>query len=356
MKRLISLLAVALGCATAPIDDGRPPDVELDPLVLRVNHGKVEALDAKSAFQAASDAYARAEHEDAARRFDEVARLFPDTRYAPHARYNAGLALLQLTRWKEALVHLIEAEKLLASDADRLDASCQIGLCFERLESWEDLRGAAQRVLDRKKLPVRERVEARARLGIALYQLGDWARAERALEEAVEDHRRNPGVPSLKGNVLVAQAQFLIGEIYRELFRSIRFRLPVESMRRDLNDKSAFFLEAQNAYLGCIRLSAARWSVAAGYRLGELYEGMFDDMMAAEVPADLDEEDRRIYFGELKGYVRPLVERAVDIYERSLSMADRIGGAAEWSEKSRKGLDRMRDILRNEFGREGVLP
>lgn len=350
--RLPAVVAFAMivGCATTVVTtDDRPPDIELDTLVLRNTPHGVESLDAREMFKAGTDAYARGDHERAASLFQDVARLFPESKYAAHALYDAGLALIQLERWKDAAASLSAAQVQLESPRDKADALCQMSVCYERIEAWREARATLQSVLAFAGLSVRERVEARARLGIAFYGLGDFARAERALEAALTEARQNPGVPSLRNNPVVARAQFIVGEIYRELFRSIHFRLPVEAMQRDLADKSSFFLKAQSAYLSAIRLSAKPWSVAGGFRLGELYESMYTDMMGAEVPDELTAEDRDIYFGELKRHVRPLVERAVDIYERNLAMSDRIGGSAEWSRQSEVGLERMRAIMNTEF-------
>lgn len=346
MALVPAALLFVLGCATAPMPEST---YELEPLVLEAQGQKVVEVDARERFQVAADAYARGRHGEALRLFEDVARLFPESKFAPHALYNAGLALVQLQRFDEALSVLADAREQLADDEDRFDALCQIGTCYEGLGRWQDVRGVMRQVLTRKSLNVRDRVEARIRLGLAFHRMGDWAQAERELDLALDEHRKNPGIPSLKSNPWVARAQFVIGEMYRELFRSIQFRLPVESMERDLSDKSSFFLKAQTAYLQAIRLSTKPWSVGAGFRLGELYEAMVEDMMKAEIPADMDETDRGIYFDELKKYVKPMVERAVDIYQRALQMNDRLGGTEEWSKASEAGLDRMQRMLEGEL-------
>ena len=107
---------------------------------------------------------------------------------------------------------------------------------------------------------------------------------------ALGAYRRHLDDRSLVGNRYVSLAQFQIGEIYRELVRAIHFRLPLERMARDLEDKSNLFLKAQNAYLKTLRLQHPEVAVISGYRLGSLYESMHDDMMAAEVPPDLTRE------------------------------------------------------------------
>ena len=120
-------------------------------------------------------------------------------------------------------------------------------------------------------------------------------------------------------------------------------------MKRDLTDKSHFFLKSQSAFLRCIRLRQSYWAVAAGFQLGKLYEDFYDHMMASEIPKDMSADDQGIYFDELKRYIRPLVVRAIDVYERNIGMSDRLGEHGEWAKKTQERLDRMRAILRTQF-------
>ena len=120
-------------------------------------------------------------------------------------------------------------------------------------------------------------------------------------------------------------------------------------MKRDLIDKSHFFLKAQSAFLRTIRQGYGYWAVAGGFQLGSLYEDFYDHMMAAEVPEDMTDSDRKIYFDELRGYIKPLVIRAIDVYERNMGMSDRLREKGEWSQKTKDRLERMRTILRTEF-------
>lgn len=346
MKRFIPVLILCNACATvAPTG----PVIELDPLVLTTKNGKVRAIEARSLFQEASKDYEEGRNEAAIRKFREVADYFSDSKYAPHALFNLGLAAMRTERWQEANDAFADAEKGLKGK-DIWDARFQQMLCLEELKAWKPLLALSRRFLKKAKLTVTQRVETRVREGMALYHLGQLARAERKLEAGLSDYRENNAIPSLQRNQYVSQAQYLIGEMYRGLFDHIRFQLPVEKMKRDLTDKSAFFLKAQRSYLRCVRFSHPNWSVAAGFQLGKLYEDFYDDMMEAEIPPDLDDDDKTVYFNELKAHIKPLVVRSIEIYERNIAMSDRLGQTGEWKKKTTKRLDRMRDILRREFG------
>jgi TPR repeat protein len=136
-----------------------------------------------------------------------------------------------------------------------------------------------------------------------------------------------------------------MGEIYRGLFEAISFRLPMERMAQDLEDKSNLFLKAQSAYMRALRQRHPDWAPRAGYRLGALYERMYDDMVAADVPPELTPEQVEVYRATLRARVRPLIEQAIDIYDRNLMMARSLGADQAWLERSRAGLARLRRVL-----------
>jgi len=149
-------------------------------------------------------------------------------------------------------------------------------------------------------------------------------------------------------------AQYQIGDIYRELFAAIRIRLPVERMEQDLEAKSNFFLKCQAAFLRTVRLQHPEYSVSAGYQLGQIFETFYDHLLSAEVPTDLDEEEITVYYEALKEKIQPLLEKAVDIFERNLRLGQRMGRAGEWMRKTEASLERLRFLMRDDLAREAL--
>ncbi|HIA03171.1 MAG TPA: tetratricopeptide repeat protein [Myxococcales bacterium] len=342
---LLGIFLLSSCATTVPTEE-----VTLDPLVLRLEKdGKLTLIDARPLFKEASKYYKNSQYELAAKKFRMVARYFPKSRFAPHAFFNGALADMKLKRWADALSLLEKAFPLLKDSTDRWDVRMQMATCHEELKQWPQAIGAFKEVLEHGKLHIVDRLEAEVRLGLAYHGAGDLARAERSFKAALKRYKNNLDIPRLHGNTYVAQAQYMIGSVYQRLFSVIRFKLPVDSMKRDLLDKSAFFIKSQAAFLRCIRLHNAYYSVAAGFQLGKLYEDMFDDMMQAEIPDELNDEERKLYYEELKKHIRPLVVRSIEIYERNLGMSDRMGKGAKWALETEKSLDRMRNILKLEF-------
>lgn len=337
---------------------GSTRTITLEPMhleTLETAHGKqVEVIDPDALFADGNAAFSAQDFGEAARKFGLVVDRFPDHRFVPVAAYNAGLALLRIGDAKAALPRFERALALTEGSRDGQDALFQIAACHEVDGAWGALRATADRILapHYKGIGVADRIAAHATRGRAHEGTGALALAERDYRAALELYQKNLEQRGLDKSPAVSLAQFRIGEIYFQLFASIRFKLPTDRMARDLEDKSNFFLMAQSAYLRTLRLRHADWAVVAGFRLGALYEGMYDDMLAAEIPDDLTHEELEIYYDELKSKIRPLLVRAIDIYERNLRLAQRFGKSDDWLQKTEASLARLKDVLRAEASRE----
>ena len=348
--RSLSVLVLAsslLACGASTKDI-----VQLDPLEFRARNGQagvtVDTIDPDVLFKEAARLYSEQKFAESVEKYDVYLELFADEPAAPLAAFNAGLGLEALSRWSDALARYEVALAGVKKESDRVDVLFRIGACQEKLEQWSEMEKTFEQVIALK-LTVIDRAEAWTKRGFALQKLGDLTQAERAYKECLKIYNDNIHLRLFDGNYFVSMAQFQLGEIYRTLFDSITFRLPVERMQRDLDDKSNLFLKAQHAYLRTVRLHSSQWAVAAGFRLGAMYEDFYQDMLQAEYPAELDDQEVALYFEELRKNILPLVQRAVEIYERNLAMSERAGASNdEWTVRTEKHLTHLRGLLEEE--------
>jgi tetratricopeptide (TPR) repeat protein len=270
------------------------------------------------------------------------------------AAFNAGLSLEKANRFAEAVRRFEQAVTHARKSSDADDALFRLAACHESLQDWGALRDTGARLLGADagaRLSPANRVAAHAIRGRGHEGTGALALAERDYRAALAVHQDHLGDAALASSAFVSLAQHRSAELYFTLFASIHFRLPLDRMERDLEDKSNFFLMAQNGYLKTLRLRHPAWATVAGFRLGQLYEQMYDDLISAEVPADLSPDEVDVYYEELRAEVRPLLERAIEIYERNLRLGQRFGRDDEWVRKTEGSLARLKDILRAEAGR-----
>ncbi len=348
-----AVAALGAGCASTP-----SATVVMDPMTFEaVGSGDgrvVEHMDPKALFREGTRAFEAQDFDVAARKYRLVHERFPDSRFATVSAFNAGLSLEKAGRHVEAVPFFVAVVDATRGSKDAQDALFRIAACQQAAQDWEGSLATADRILAPHfdGIGVVDRIAATAQRGFARQRLGQLALAERDYKAALRLFKANLEDRALSKSSSVSLAQFQIAEIYRELFASIDFKLPLERMERDLEDKSNFFLMAQNAYLKALRLHHPEFAVIAGYRLGALYEVMYDDMMAAEIPGELSREEVELYYQELRDQIRPFLVRAIDIYERNLRMGQRFGKRDDWVRRTEASLARLKEVLRQESSRD----
>ena len=338
--------ALLVGCA------GTSPVIEMDPVTfqgVRTGDGiRVDTLDPDVLFDEAAAAWREGRTRVSAERYEKFLALFSSHRHVLHALFNAGLARESLEEWSPARAHFEAYLAEVKGRGDRLDALFRLASCQEALEDWPALAVSAEALIQGGMDPP-ETARAWVLRGLSHHHLGELAAGEDAFLKVLELHRAGRHLHRFGPEVRVALAQYMIGEIYRALFEEVPLKMPLERMRVDLEDKSEFLLKAQHAYLRAVRLRDRNWSLAAGFRIGEVYERFYADLIKAEVPAELDAADVELYFDELREQIQPVLRRAISVYERNLRLSERTRARdGEWARRTQEHLTRLRALLKRE--------
>lgn len=360
-RRLALLAALSLACAGAPpprpsaAAGARTPagpaahparELRLDePLV--VGAGKDDlALAGKNdeeLFAVGTAAYAAGEYRRAAAAFARLADLYPGSPRLATALFDAGLAYERCSEWRLALERFRALSRgFTGPDAD--EAAFKSAECLYHLRELAEARKLLDGLVARTDLEPQEHLRALVQRGVVELEAGDPEAAERSLRLATSAWKEARGREELD-DYYPAQAQFYLGEIYRGHFQAIRLRPEAadeERLGRELEAKAEMLLSAQGHYLRAIQVGNPQWTVAAGARIGELYDELHAHLTGAPLPPGLDAEQARAYRAELARKLRVLVTKAVGIYEQTLAAARRTGVDNEWVERTRRALERMR--------------
>lgn len=241
-------------------------------------------------------------------------------------------------------VEFTEPEVIVAEDP------VQAEFRLARQEYDQGRRSEAARRLhelsERPGLPVLTRASALVQEAVCRIESGERAQAELLLRSALEicdnDHDE-PVDPTLP-----AQAEFWLGESFRGAFRERKLdpsTMDEKALGDALEQKAQFLLSAQGHYLRSIRRGDGEWATAAGYRIGEMYEELHDQMVGAPLPRGLTEDQRALYQQQLREKVKNLVGKAIRMYEETLSVAQRTGASNGYVKKTEEALDRLRKLL-----------
>lgn len=347
---LISLafFAIALSACGArpPVVPPPPPaEVELEPMLVEADaEGNVEANDAPGLFEEGQSAFQRQDWVACDQHFDRLISKFPDSPHVHPALYNRGLCLEYLRHHDRAAQHFRRHAQTASDEKDRLDGLFRLGYNLVQGKQHVQALHLYDELLSHPALGPADKAECHLRRGTAMLYLDRAGQAEKELQlamalvkEAYEE--------VTDGNELYAEAHFRRAEIYQRLAHGVRLKLPVESMQGGLAGKVRFFRQAQQSYIDALNVRHSYWSTASGLKLGELYEEFYRDVLSAEVPKDFDEETRRFYIVELKKRLQPLLEQSLAIYEKNITMSERIGAQNEWVAETEVRVKRLRDLI-----------
>jgi tetratricopeptide (TPR) repeat protein len=224
------------------------------------------------------------------------------------------------------------------------DLFARRGACYAELGEWKGSADSYAEAFTRATLPS-ARVEALARQGYAHFELGQLDQAEPLLLQADQVFVASQEANSerFSNYYFVGMARFYRAAVWHRRFRDVPIRLPEKQMTEDFARKFALLEKAQDAYNETIKAKHMFW--AAGYQLGSLFEEFYDAMMHAPVPDWLDDKQRQVYYEELKGQLRPVVNKAIWVFEKNLATARRLGYESEFTAQTEAKLSELQAVL-----------
>ena len=230
---------------------------------------------------------------------------------------------------------------------DANEASFRVAECLWHLHELAEARTELDGLARRDDLEPLDHVRALTWRGVVELDQDDAEAAERSLRLALSAWQEAEE-RELLDDYYPAQAQYYLGEVYRRHFQAVRLdpaRDGEAKLGEDLETKAQMLLSAQGHYLRTIRMGNPDWAVAAGYRIGELYDELYVQMTGAALPPGLDAEHQAAYREELRRKVRVLVVKAISIYETTLATARRTGVDNAFVERTQSSLERMKKEL-----------
>ena len=233
------------------------------------------------------------------------------------------------------------------ADDELLFVYARQGACEAELGLWE--RSAASFAKIRKaegQLPS-VYIEAMAREGYALFELERWDEADEVLAsaDAVFERAREQESERFSNYYFVGMARFYRAAIIHLRFRDVEIKLPEKVMQEAFAKKMQLLTAAQDAYNHTIAAKHMFWVSAAGYQLGHLFGEFYDELMYAPVPEWLDDRQRQVYYEELKKQLRPVVGKAVWVFEKNLETARRLGYESPFIEQTEAKLGHLQKVL-----------
>jgi tetratricopeptide (TPR) repeat protein len=226
-------------------------------------------------------------------------------------------------------------------------ARARRGACEAELEQWELSAATFHAIATQPDALPSVQVEALAREGYALFMLDrmDEADARLAEADAIYERALADDTERWSNTYFVGMARFYRAAILHRRFRDVEIRLPEAAMQAAFTAKLELLTKAQDAYNHAIGAKHMFWVSAAGYQLGHLFSELYDALMYAPVPEWLDARQREIYFEELKKQLRPVVTKAIWVFEKNLETARRLGYDSEFIARTEEKLGHLQAVM-----------
>ena len=305
------------------------------------------ATDVNELYAEGRAAYAARRYSEAATLFDRLVEVDPQGALAERALFDAAAAHddagaldAAATRYEEVARRFPEGELARSAlvRAVRLRAY---------LEHWDRAARSAEVLLARHRdLDAIEKTVAYSGKALALVAGAEPDAAAYFIEkgrDAVETARLDTAGQLPRD---LAQLYFALGELRRIRAERIDFDPMPPNFLQSLEQRCQLLLDAQSAYSDAMRAYDAHWSAMAGYRVGELYKRLHEDLMRIPPPAAVDgdrKRDRRarLFEGAMRLRYAVLLDKGLAMMDHTVEMAERTGERSPWVERARQAKQQI---------------
>ena len=346
--------------ASSPGDEDEEEVIDLEAIRIEVvgrdaeGEPTLDAYDARSLLDQGNDAIAEERHDDAIAAYEKLLDAFPDSRLAPAAIYNFGLALEGKGDYDGAIARYRVLATRTDAGRDSIDAHVRIAAVQAELERFAQSEETLVAVLARRDLTHGDRIEAMARLGYAYLEQDDLDGAERMLEDAIAYFRKL--TTTLDTNYYVAMSFYYRAQVSHRRFRAMPLRLPEEQLKKDYIAKRERLEQTYDRYREALQIQNAYWATASGYQMSQIYKEFWDDTVLAPLPARLSSEARELHAVEIHRLARQFLEQAMNGHRTNVELAAAYKTTTVWSEASRVRAAEVAEVLARESSGELVIP
>lgn len=294
----------------------------------------------------------------AAAELDRLVSLDPGGASAPELMHEAALAHERAGDRGAALDRFEALARRYPKHALARDALLRAIRLAGFLEEWRRAERLADELLARyTDLQPIETVVARGGRALGLLAAGAVDQASMEVERGrnvIEAHRLDAaGVVSRD----LAQLYYALGEVRRVRGEKIRFDPVPPNFGQVLEERCQLLLDAQRAYSDAMRAYDAHWSAMSGFRVGELYQRLHQDLMAMPRPATADTEARRQLFeGAIRLRYSVLLDKGLAMMDHTLTLAERTGERSRWIDKARAAKAQLSAARQSEQAALDRLP
>jgi len=200
-----------------------------------------------------------------------------------------------------------------------------------------------------------------ARKGLAHFRVGDARACSSTLEEAIRFHKSVETVERLDTDFFLAMAHYYLAALPHLSFRELKLDPQGSRLAQVLDEKARLLLLSQAGYIRAIKAKNPYWAAASGFQIGSLYREFYTALLMAlpdftrqaaknarQARIPLEEAKRQlvqVYLEEVHKAVRPLLLKAIRVFEKNVEMSERVGVQSNWVGKSRRQVQELKHLI-----------
>jgi len=316
-----------------------------------------DTADRRTEFERARRLLVAGSAEQAARLFDAIAREDPSGPLAAPSLFNAGIGWEGAGRRDVALQRFDDAVARFGPTETGRSSMVRAARLLAFFEQWSRLSAMADLLLARKDLTDIERLAALGAKALAVVEVGDPDAARPFISKGrdIMDAMRLGEGGQLP--IEAAQLMFALGEARRIESERIIF-VPLPAAFADvLERRCRGLLDAQSALSDAMRSYDPHWAAMSGYRVGDLYRRLHDDLLAIVPPRAADTtEKKRLFQGAMRLRYRVLLEKGLAMMEHTVLLGERMQQSSAWIERARAAKNDIERALQREKELIATLP
>jgi tetratricopeptide (TPR) repeat protein len=303
-----------------------------------------DVVDVEELFVAGQTHLRQGQPDKAAAAFDRIVQHDGQGPFAMRALFQGALAHEQSGDLEGAAARFEQLDRRFPDAWRSVEALVRAMRVRLYLEQWAAAGELGAHFLERHPHgPVLGRILSHAARGLGLLASGAPAEAEHFVAKGLDiveqlELDRAGSIPRD-----LAPLYFALGETRRTRAQQVTLDVGVREFSARLEQRCQLLLAAQSAYSDTMRAYDSHWSTMAGYRVGELYERLHDELMRVPPPRAGTPREQQLFEGAMRLRYSVLLGKANAMLEHTLAMAVRTGEDSEWvrrAERSRANLTR----------------
>jgi tetratricopeptide (TPR) repeat protein len=316
-----------------------------------------DETDRRATFERARMLLVAGSAERAAGLFDGIAAADPGGPFAAPSLFNAGIAWEAAGRRDVALEHFRDSVRRFGPTDIGKSSMLRAARLLAFLEQWSALSAMADLLLARQDASDVERLEGYGAKALALVQVGDPEASEPFIAKGRDIidvlHLGEGGKLPLEA----AQVLFALGEVRKIKSERIKFVPLPPAFAETLEERCRGFLDAQGAYLDAMRSYDVHWAAMSGYRVGQLYQRLHEDLLSITPPRAADTTDKkRLFQGAMRLRYRVLLEKGLAMMDHTVMLGQRTGQPSAWIDRALAAKNEIERTLAREKELLSTLP